>query len=121
MLPPTEPVIPEEDDYNELVPPSTSVVPPAELPPPEGSYNPISALVISLVSFLVAFLILFLLYFHFYQVGKKIRDWLKNKSEKGEQKVNNMQNYPPMVPPRSKKGPAPQPTHQMMYTSQNMV
>ncbi|CAG9770059.1 unnamed protein product [Ceutorhynchus assimilis] len=124
MVPPTVPVAPDEDydDYNELEPPS-SVVPPAdEIPKPEGTYNPVSALIISVVSFLVAFLILFLLYFHFYQVGKRIREWLKSKTEnKGEQKVSNMQHYPPMVPSRSKKRPAPQPNPNVRYGGANIA
>ncbi|XP_050302893.1 uncharacterized protein LOC126740771 isoform X2 [Anthonomus grandis grandis] len=123
MVVPTVPIIPDDeyDEYNELVPSSTSVVPPGELPTPEESYNPISALIISLLSFLIAFLVLFLLYFHFYRVGKQIREWVKSRGEKGENKISNMQNFPPTVPPRAKKGPAPQPNRQMIYNVQNMA
>ncbi|XP_030755205.1 uncharacterized protein LOC115881729 [Sitophilus oryzae] len=122
MVPPTQPIEPteEDEDYNELVPLSSSPSP-GDVPLPEQSYSPISAIIVSVVSFLVAFLVLFLLYFHFYQVGRKIRDWLKTRREKGETKVSNMQKFPPMVPPRSKKGPAPQPTQSMIYSTQHMV
>ncbi|XP_066251481.1 uncharacterized protein [Euwallacea similis] len=109
MVPPTEPVTPGEDEdyYNELEAPLS---PTDTQPTPDQSYNPISALMVTLVSFLVAFLILFLLYFHFYRVGRRVRDWIKRRNQKGENKVSNMQsNYPPIVPPRAKKGPAPQP------------
>ncbi|XP_076254086.1 uncharacterized protein LOC143192558 [Rhynchophorus ferrugineus] len=125
MLVPTEPIIPveeeDDDDYNELIPQSSTFAP--EIPRPEESYSPVSAIVITIVSFLVAFLILFLLYFHFYQVGGKIREWFKNrgeKAEKGEKKLSNMQHFPPMAPPRSKKGPAPQPNN-LIYSSHQMA
>lgn len=110
MVPPTVPIVPEdEDEYNELEPPTG---PPTQSD--EQSYSPVSALVVTLVSFLVAFLVLFLLYFHFYQVGRKIRDWIKTRNQKGDNKVSNMRsNYPPIVPPRNKKYPAPQPGQNM--------
>lgn len=110
MVPPTVPIIPEdEDEYNELEPPTA---PPTQSD--EQNYSPVSALVVTLVSFLVAFLVLFLLYFHYYQVGRKIRDWIKTRNQKGDNKVSNMRsNYPPIVPPRNKKYPAPQPGQNM--------
>ncbi|XP_018579161.1 uncharacterized protein LOC108917166 [Anoplophora glabripennis] len=92
----------EEEETPELVPeyvPTTTIVP--SVPTPEESYNPISALIITLVSFLVVFSILSLLYFHFYQVGKQVKNWIKGPSKK------TTQNLPPMPPPRARRTRSP--------------
>lgn len=74
------------------------------LPPP--TYSPITALIISFVSFLVIFLVFLMLYFHYYQVGRRLKMWLKNEprglpagAHAGEEKKM----CAPMPPPRVKK------------------
>lgn len=92
----------EEEEPPELVPeyvPTTTIVP--SVPTPEESYNPLSALIITLVTFLVVFSILFLLYFHFYQVGKQIKNWIKGPSKKSNKGL------PPMPPPRARRARSP--------------
>lgn len=81
-------MIPPEPDTTQ----STTVTP----VPPQETSSPVTSLIISLVSFLVVFLILFLLYFHFYRVGEKIKNWIKDDQGKG--RVD-----PPLPPPRNKK------------------
>ncbi|XP_060533907.1 uncharacterized protein LOC132706543 [Cylas formicarius] len=94
MVPPDVEVVEDGEDYNELVP----LIDTPTVPPKPSHYNPISAIVVAVVSFLVAFLALFLLYFHFYRVGSAVRDFLKKRTEKSGK------NFPPAVPPRSRKG-----------------
>lgn len=82
--------VPEEPEE-----PSTTV-----LPEPEATYSPISAILISLVSFLVAFLIFFLLYFRYYQVGKKLKKWIKEKRSPNRTEIFN---HAPAPPPRARR------------------
>lgn len=74
------------------------------LPEPEESYDPLTAIIISIVSFLAIFLVLFLLYFHYYQVGKQVKNWMKAKPGKGAEKTTEVNtSVPPLPPPRVKK------------------
>lgn len=73
---------------------------------PEGTYNPLSTLIISLVSFLVVFLTFFLLYFHFYQIGGQIKNWIRGSKDKDNLKSipkKTLIETPPQPPPRTKR------------------
>ncbi|KAK5638704.1 hypothetical protein RI129_012999 [Pyrocoelia pectoralis] len=76
---------------------STTTIPPTS----EESYNPISAIIISIISFLIALLIFFLLYFHYYRVGGKIKSWLKGRSE--NKTDDGHTGVIPMPPPRIRR------------------
>ncbi|XP_025834194.1 uncharacterized protein LOC108744522 isoform X2 [Agrilus planipennis] len=101
--------------------PTTTVVVPTELPTPEESYNPIVAIFISVITFLVVSLILFLLYIHYYQIGGRIKGWIKgddsdtvssqNTKSGGTLRSINFTNNNgqfPKAPPRTKKDYPPQ-------------
>ncbi|KAK4877772.1 hypothetical protein RN001_010278 [Aquatica leii] len=65
------------------------------IPESEETYSPISAIVIAVVSFLLVSLIFFLLYFHYYQIGGRIKNWIKPPEDNQE--------FAPQPPPRVKR------------------
>lgn len=88
---------------------ATTTTKPTILPTPAPSYSPITAIIISFVSFLVVFLVFLLLYFHYYQVGERIKKWIKNKprekfDKQSEEEKPQVQVMAPMPPPRVKRG-----------------
>ncbi|KAF5281674.1 hypothetical protein FQR65_LT14604 [Abscondita terminalis] len=64
------------------------------VPPHEESYSPLSIILITLLSFLIVCLIFFLLYFHYYQVGGRIKKWIKQPKD---------EEFAPKPPPRVKR------------------
>lgn len=84
------------------MPPEVTTSTTTLLPEAEETYSPVSALVITIVSFLVAFLIFFLLYFHYYHLGKRLKTWIKEKSEGKNEKGTNRVTIP-LPPPRIKR------------------
>lgn len=89
---------------------TTTIIPSttdSTLPKPEESYNPFTAILITVLSFLVISLVLFLLYFHYYQVGRQVKTWVNGiwkkstNDAKASEEVHNDQ--APMPPPRVKR------------------
>lgn len=83
-------------DITTATTPVTSITElPATTPEPEATHNPITALVISIVTFLLVLLILSLFYFHFYRVGSQVKSWIK-----GGDRTEKMRVATPLPPPR---------------------
>lgn len=88
-----EPMVPEEELPEEPEITTTTAITTVAPPQWEESYSPFATFILSIASFLVVFLVLVILYFHFYQVGRRLKEWLKGGKEKAA----------PVPPPRIRK------------------
>lgn len=69
--------------------------------PTEFTYSPIVSIILSIVTFLATVLLLALLYIYYYEVGRRVKSYLKGGG-------NKVQKMPPVPPPRVKRR-APEP------------
>lgn len=76
-------------------------------PTSQETYNPLTTILISIISFLVVCLIFFLLYFHFYRVGRQLKNWIKGPPKEKTQNYNGSRGLPPQPPPRVKRSRSP--------------
>ncbi|XP_022914568.2 uncharacterized protein [Onthophagus taurus] len=81
----------------------------------ENVYSPLNSILIILITFLIVCLGMFMIYFYFYQVGKRIKDWIDKilcindhqnekdaKNDSNSKESNEIGSFP-VVPPRNKK------------------